>query len=160
MNDGYYSQGKRQRDADKERKKREKADRRAMRRERGPAEPEVVTAEDITGTLPTVAEAMRAIDQRANTKRKANTIPSRLFVGSLSHDTTTASLTKAFEEFGPVSDAVVVADRDTGRSKGFGFVTMADRKDAARVIQNMDGADLDGRQIVVRIAEERQQRPR
>ena len=160
MNGGYYSQGKRQRDADKARKKRDKAERRAMRREQGPAEPEVITAEDVTGVLPTVEEAMRAIHERATTKSVPTTIPCRLFVGSLSNECTTATLTAAFEAFGPVTDSVVVSDRDTGRSKGFGFVTMADRKHAASAIEQLDGSELDGRHIVVNIATERQPRPR
>lgn len=160
MNDGFYSQGKRARDTEKQRKKREKADRKMMRRERGPTEPEVVSAEDITGVLPSVEEAMRAITERATTKTAAATIPSRLFIGSLSNSTTTETLTAAFVAFGPVVDAVVVGDRDTGHSKGFGFVTMADRKDAARAIEALDDSDLDGRNIVVKIAAERPQRPR
>ena len=158
MNDAYYSQGKRQRDADKQRKKREKAERKAMRRERGPVEPEVVSAQEVTGALPSVDEAMREIAHRANTKRTAATIPSRLFIGSLSHDTTDASLRSAFESVGTVAEAVVVTDRDSGRSKGFGFVTLADRKQTARVIERMDGTLLDGREIVVRVAEERPRR--
>ena len=57
--------------------------------------------------------------------------------------------------FGEVSDAVVIEDRDTGRSRGFGFVTMADRKDASKAIDAMDGSELDGRTIVVNVATER-----
>ena len=57
--------------------------------------------------------------------------------------------------FGKVSDAAVVTDRDTGKSRGFGFVTMADRKDAAKAIDEMNGAELDGRAIVVNMATER-----
>ncbi len=54
-----------------------------------------------------------------------------------------------------VSEASVVTDRDSGHSRGFGFVTMTDRKDAPRAIETLDGSDLDGRNIVVNVATER-----
>ena len=60
-----------------------------------------------------------------------------------------------FGKFGKVTDAVVVSDRDTGKSRGFGFVVMEDRKDAAKAIQELDGSELDGREIVVNLATER-----
>ena len=151
---GSYGQGKRQRDADKARKKREKAERRAMRREMGPQEPEIVTADQVVSAV-APEEAMRAIHERASGNREAAAIPCRLFVGGLSWDTTVDSLREAFSQYGPVSDAVIISDRDTGRSRGFGFVVMANRKDAARVIERMHGSDLDGRNIVVNIATER-----
>ena len=152
---GSYGQGKRQRDMDKARKKREKAERRAMRREHGPSEPEIVTAEDVVGSLPNAEEALRAIEDRASSNREAAAIPCRLFVGGLSWDTTLETLRSVFTEYGPVSDAVIISDRDTGRSRGFGFVVMANRKDATRVIDRLDGSELDGRNIVVNVATER-----
>jgi RNA recognition motif-containing protein len=59
------------------------------------------------------------------------------------------------EKIGRVDDAVVVIDRDTGDSRGFGFVTMTDRKDAGEAIRQLNGAQLEGRTLVVRQAEER-----
>jgi RNA recognition motif-containing protein len=106
--------------------------------------------------MPSVDEAMRNIQERANAPRSASAIPARLFVGGLSHSTTDADLKAAFEEFGPVSDAVVVTDRDTGSSRGFGFVTMENRKDAPRAIAGLNDTVLDGRTIAVNVATDRQ----
>ncbi|MBW2461990.1 MAG: RNA-binding protein [Deltaproteobacteria bacterium] len=80
---------------------------------------------------------------------------SKLFVGGLSWDTTDDSLKAAFEEFGGVSEAKVITDRDTGRSRGFGFVTMENRDAAERAKEQMDGATLDGRSIRVDEANDR-----
>ena len=93
--------------------------------------------------------------KRAAAEAGARSIPSRLFIGGLSWNTTADDLRAAFEKIGAVADAAVVTDRDTGKSRGFGFVTMADRRDASRAIDEMDGADLDGRNIVVNVATER-----
>ena len=72
---------------------------------------------------------------------------SKIFVGGLSWDTTDASLQAGFESFGAVQEAKVITDRDTGRSRGFGFVTMVDASACAEAIKAMDGATLDGRTI-------------
>jgi RNA recognition motif-containing protein len=79
----------------------------------------------------------------------------KLFVGGLSWDTNDASLKQAFEQFGEVTDAKVISDRDTGRSRGFGFVTFADDGDADQAVRQMDGKSLDGRAIRVNEANER-----
>lgn len=155
MSRGNYSVGKRQREADKARKKQDKAQKRRERRERGPGEVEITTAEEMTGSLPSVGEALLAMQHRANNPRAANTIPARLFVGGLSHDTTSDGLRDAFKKYGPVIDAVVVTDRDTGASRGFGFVTMGNRKDAPRAIEGLNESELDGRTIFVNVATER-----
>lgn len=155
MSRGNYSQGKRQRDNEKARKKKDKAEKRRMRREAGPGEVEYATQESMTADLPSIEEAMRQIERRGSAERAAPAIPCRLFVGGLSWDTTIDSLKAAFAAHGPVAEAIIVTDRDTGRSRGFGFVTMANRKDASKAIDKMDRADLDGRSIVVNIATER-----
>jgi RNA recognition motif-containing protein len=149
---GYYSAGKRQRDADKARKKRDKAQRRALKRERGPRAEEFTTAEALIADLPTPEQAMRNMEARSNASRSAATIPCRLFVGGLSWDTSEDVLRSTFDEHGPVADAVILKDRNTGRSRGFGFVTMANRKDATKAIAALDGAELDGRSLVVNVA--------
>ena len=154
MSRGFYSQGKRAREADKARKKSDKMDRRMRKREEGPQEIPVETAEEAIGGLPSIEEAMAAIMDRGGS-RQAAPIPARLFVGSLSLNTTAEELRAAFAEHGPIADAVVVKDRDTGRSRGFGFVTMANRKDAANAISAMHDSQLDGRMIVVNPATER-----
>ena len=82
----------------------------------------------------------------------------RLYVGNLSFHTTTDVLRQAFAGAGEVTDAHVVTDRETGRSRGFGFITMADEAQAQAAIQAMNGADLDGRPLRVNEAEERPQR--
>lgn len=83
---------------------------------------------------------------------------SKLFVGSLAWATTTESLRAAFEPFGEITDAVVITDRDTGRSRGFGFVTYSSADEAEGARTSMDGAELDGRKIRVDSANERPKR--
>lgn len=79
----------------------------------------------------------------------------KLFVGGLSWDTNDQSLSQAFSEFGAVSEAKVITDRDTGRSRGFGFVTFDSPADADRAMQEMDGAELDGRSVRVNEANDK-----
>ena len=80
---------------------------------------------------------------------------SRLYVGNLSYDTDTETLRSAFAASGEVTDAHVVMDRESGRSRGFGFVTMATPDLAKKAIETMNGTMLDGRAIRVNEAEER-----
>jgi len=82
----------------------------------------------------------------------------KLFCGGLAWATSDDTLRSAFEEFGEVTEAKVIMDRDTGRSRGFGFVTFVEAADADAAIQAMDGQELDGRRIAVREAEERGRR--
>lgn len=82
----------------------------------------------------------------------------RLFVGGLSWDTDDHGLREAFEAFGAVDDAKVITDRETGRSRGFGFVTFAQEGDAQNAIGQMNGATLDGRTLTVNEARERSPR--
>ena len=79
----------------------------------------------------------------------------KLFVGGLSWDTTDASLRKAFALYGEITEAKVISDRETRRSRGFGFVTFARDEDAKNAISKMNGASLDGRNIVVNGAKEK-----
>jgi len=153
--DGDYSLGKRQREAQQARKQQDKAARRQHRREQGGGEPEIVSAEDIVGRLPSIDEAMRAIENRAQAPRGVASIPCRLFVGGIASATSEVELREAFAEFGVIVDAVILKDRGTGQSRGFGFVTMENRKDAARAIDQLNGADFNGRRLVVNIATDR-----
>jgi RNA recognition motif-containing protein len=82
----------------------------------------------------------------------------RLYVGNLSFNTNADGVRTAFEQFGTVSDVHLVTDRETGRARGFAFVTMGTPDEAAKAIQGMDGKTLDGRPLRVNEAEERQQR--
>jgi len=79
----------------------------------------------------------------------------KLFVGSLSWDTTDESLMKAFSAFGEISEAKVITDRDTGRSRGFGFVTFDDADAADKAIAALNDTELDGRTIKVNVAQDR-----
>ena len=79
----------------------------------------------------------------------------KLFVGGLSWDTSSDDLRRAFEGFCTVLEAKVVSDRDTGRSRGFGFVTLANPSQLAETIQQMDGFMLDGRNLRVNEANDR-----
>jgi RNA recognition motif-containing protein len=89
------------------------------------------------------------------TERKEIEMSKKLFVGGLSWDTTDEGLMHAFNAHGNVLEAQVVTDRDTGRSRGFGFVTFANPSEADEAIRQMDGKSLDGRTINVNEARER-----
>lgn len=151
----YHSPGKRQREANQARKKQEKATERAAARARGPKELPIVSAEELSGNLPSIEDAMRAIENPGSVERFASTISVRLFVGNLSDEVNENDLRNAFGAFGLVADAVVMVDRDTGSSRGFGFVTMSSRKDAPKAIETLNGSELKGHNIVVNIATER-----
>jgi RNA recognition motif-containing protein len=83
-------------------------------------------------------------------------VGNRLYVGNLSFNANTESLRAAFSAFGEVTDVHVVSDRETGQSRGFGFVTMGNAHEASKAIAEMNGAMLDGRALRVNEAEERQ----
>ncbi|UPK98212.1 hypothetical protein LCI18_009147 [Fusarium solani-melongenae] len=74
---------------------------------------------------------------------------SKLFIGGLAWHTEEGTLRQKFEEFGPVEEAVVVKDRDTGRSRGFGFVRYTQEGDAQKAIATMNNVEFDGRTIRV-----------
>jgi RNA recognition motif-containing protein len=82
----------------------------------------------------------------------------RLYVGNLSFNATSDSVREAFTQSGEVTDVHVVMDRETGRSRGFAFVTMGTPQAAATAISSMNGALLDGRPLRVNEAEERKPR--
>ncbi len=79
----------------------------------------------------------------------------KLFVGGLSWDTTDDTLRGAFERFGNVTEAKVIMDRDTGRSRGFGFVSFGSADEARKAMSEMNGVELDGRSIKVNEAEDK-----
>jgi len=82
----------------------------------------------------------------------------KLFVGGLSWNTNDEGLRQAFEGFGDIEEVRVITDRDTGRSRGFGFITFSDNDSAKKAITEMDGTDLDGRNIKVNEAEDKPRR--
>jgi RNA recognition motif-containing protein len=83
----------------------------------------------------------------------------KLFIGKLSYDTTDDSLRAAFAQYGTVTSAQVIKDRDSGMSKGFGFVEMEKQEEAQAAINALDGKELDGRTVVVSVARPRESRP-
>ena len=76
----------------------------------------------------------------------------KLFVGGLSFSTSSQRLQEAFAAVGSVESASVVTDRDTGQSRGFGFVEMASTEEANEAVRRLNGTELDGRQIKVEMA--------
>ncbi len=80
----------------------------------------------------------------------------KIYVGNLPYSVTDATLESNFAEFGGVSSAKVMLDRETGRSKGFGFVEMASAEVAQSAIKALDGRSVDGRSIVVNLARPRE----
>jgi len=85
-------------------------------------------------------------------------VATRLFVGSLSWNTTDDQLKDFFSSAGTVSSANVIVDRETNRSKGFGFVEMSTDAEAEKAISSLNGKELDGRNIVVSEARPREDR--
>lgn len=78
-----------------------------------------------------------------------------IYVGNLSFDTSASQLEALFTEFGDVAGAQVITDRDTGRSRGFGFVEMGSPDAANSAISAMNGKDIDGRELTVNLAKPR-----
>jgi len=85
---------------------------------------------------------------------------SKLYVGNLSYDTTSSDLNTLFAAHGTVSSAEIIQDRETGRSKGFGFVQMGTDEEAQAAIAALGGKEQDGRELTVNEAKPREDRPR
>ena len=83
----------------------------------------------------------------------------KLYVGNLAYSVRDESLQEAFGQFGTVTSAKVMMDRETGRSKGFGFVEMGSGDEAQAAIRGMNGESFGGRQMVVNVARPREERP-
>jgi RNA recognition motif-containing protein len=148
-----FSGGKRQREAERDRKKRDKAERLRKNREQRSREngAEIVTTRE---ALPEVR--LEDIVIGVPSRPRAQAVgPTRLFVGGLSWGTNSDRLREAFSRFGTIAEATVIPDRDTGRSRGFGFVTFENPKDAEAASAAMNGADLDGRTLKVNHADPR-----
>ena len=82
----------------------------------------------------------------------------KLYVGNLAYSTTDSALQTMFGQFGEVVSAQVIMDRDTGRSKGFGFVEMSNEQSGQAAITGLNGKDVDGRQLTVNEARPREDR--
>ena len=81
----------------------------------------------------------------------------KIYVGGLSWDTKENGLREAFEEFGDIEELNIITDRDTGRSRGFGFITFATQEGAEKAL-SMNGQEVDGRTLRVNYAQEREKR--
>ncbi len=81
-----------------------------------------------------------------------------IYVGNLAFGATNDDLRSAFEEFGQVTSVNVIMDRETGRSRGFAFVEMADKDQAEQAIEKLNGAEIAGRNVTVNEARPREQR--
>jgi RNA recognition motif-containing protein len=86
-------------------------------------------------------------------------VGNKLYVGNLAYSVRDETLQQRFSEFGTVTSAKVMMDRDTGRSKGFGFVEMGSDAEAQAAIRGMNGQSVDGRALVVNEARPREDRP-
>jgi hypothetical protein len=146
---------KREREQKRDQKAREKEQRRRDKRFEPRRGPEITTAAELIGAVPSIEEVMRSLEPGNRANRSAAPIPLKLFVGSLSDITTSAGLRKHFEPHGPLVEAVVITNRETGATRNFGFVTLVDRKDGARTIDATHHSELDGNRIVVNIATDR-----
>jgi len=85
-------------------------------------------------------------------------VAKKVYVGNLSYGTTDSDLQRMFEEFGTVESAQVIMDRESGRSKGFGFVEMGSQQEAEAAIKGLNGKDIDGRALTVNEAKPREDR--
>lgn len=83
-----------------------------------------------------------------------------LFIGSLAYATTDDGMKAFFQQIGPVVSARVITDRETGRSKGFGFVEFENDEDNQKAVDQLNGKELDGRPITVGLARPREERPK
>ncbi len=79
----------------------------------------------------------------------------RIYVGNLNYETGNEELKTMFGEFGDVNDAVIIMDRDTGRSRGFGFIEMADETEGRAAIEQLNGKEIEGRTLTVNEARPR-----
>ena len=84
----------------------------------------------------------------------------KIYVGNLSYEADNASLDQMFKPYGTVSSAQVIMDRDSGRSKGFGFVEMGTSDEAKAAIGALNGTEINGRAVTVNEAKPREDRPR
>ncbi len=153
-----FSGGKRSREANRDLKKREKEDRLRRNRDLRAQGIDPALEETNLGEAPAPLPEVKLEDVVigvASRPRSGDFGPTKLFVGGLSEDTTTAELRQNFAKFGDVVDAIVIADRATHASRGFGFVTFASSIAAETAIKEMNGAELEGRTLKVNRAEQR-----
>lgn len=84
----------------------------------------------------------------------------KLFVGGLSYETSEDTLKETFSKIGEVTSAIIIKDKMSGRSKGFGFVEMTNDEEAEKAIVEVNGTEVDGRKVTVNVARPMEERPR
>lgn len=122
--------------------------------EPGEEEGGIVSPQDLPA-VPLSEISVTGVAKRSKEKSKPGRGPTRLFVGGLSYDTSEVELRQAFGVCGEIIDAVIISDRDTGQSRGFGFVTFSAAGEAQAAIDKLDDFELDNRRLRVRPATER-----
>jgi RNA recognition motif-containing protein len=143
---------KRAREDKRNQKARDKEQRRQEKRNApSTGGPQIVSAADIIGNVRSIDEVMHSLQGPSRVQPNTAAIPTKLLVSNLNDVTTTAGLRAHFERYGAITEAAVITDRATGVSRNFGFVTMADRKDAMAVISALHNSQLDGNSIVVNL---------
>lgn len=147
--------GKRERELEQRQRRQDKDERRRERRVNGPRELEVATADSVQRGMPSIEEAMRNLELRAQGGSHAALIPSKLFVGGVANDVNEAVLREVFASHADIAEVSIAVDRATRAPRGFAFVTLRDRRDTNRVIDATNGLELHGRTLAVRIATER-----
>jgi RNA recognition motif-containing protein len=152
-----YSGGKRQREADRARKKKDKEERLRHNRElRARGIDPSGGGDEVEGGAPLPEVKLEDVVISVPSQPRRDTGgPTKLFVGGLSWNTTADDLRAAFSPFGTLVDAMIISDRATGRSRGFGFVTFESSSAADEAIKQMNGKELDGRSLKVNRAEAR-----
>ena len=153
-----FSGGKRNREASRDLKKREKQQRLQRNRElraRG-IDPDMMEGGDLAEAAPLEEVKLEeVVIGVAPQSRQGDFGPTKLFVGGLSPSTTTADLRALFSRFGELLDAAVIVNRSTGHSRGVAIVSYRSSSDAEEAIKGANGIDLDGRVLRVNRAEER-----
>ncbi len=106
------------------------------------------------------ARYTETVSGRSATGKKGICMAVKLYVGNLPYTTTEEDLRQLFAEHGEVESVAVITDRETGRSKGFGFAEMSDDEAAKKAIEALNGKEFGGRNLVVNEARPREERPR
>ena len=100
----------------------------------------------------------REQSQETSSYKDNHHMNNKLFVGNLSFNTTENELQDLFAQHGTVTEANLITDRETGRARGFGFVTMGSPEDAQKAIDALNGTQLDGRALTINVAKPREER--
>lgn len=154
-----FSGGKRNREAARDQKKKQKVERLQRNRDlraRG-IDPDVTNPDEALAGVVSLPEVKLedVVISVAPQSRRSDFGPVKLFVGGLGLSTTEGALRTFFSRFGELAEAIVVSDRSTGQSRGFGFVSYVNFSDADQAIRGANGAELEGHSLTVNRAQAR-----